>query len=94
MTDIDPGIRFPGESEEYRRERNRLLQAEAGLRRAIEQVAAQRRALPPGGVVPDDYRFDDVSDSGEVRLLAIQSEEVRRVRRARGRLGDVRGGQL
>ena len=25
MTQIDSGIRFPGESEEYRRERNRLL---------------------------------------------------------------------
>ena len=71
MTDIDPGIRFPGESEEYRRERNRLLQAEAGLRRAIEQVAAQRRALPPGGVVPDDYRFDEVSDRGKVRFSEL-----------------------
>ena len=71
MTDIDPGIRFPGESEEYRRERNRLLQAEARLRRTIEQVAAQRRALPPGGVVADDYRFDEVSDGGEVRFSEL-----------------------
>jgi predicted dithiol-disulfide oxidoreductase (DUF899 family) len=71
MTDIDPGIRFPGESEEYRRERNRLLDAEAGLRRAIEQVAAQRRALPPGGVVPDDYRFEEASDGGEVRFSEL-----------------------
>src|SRR4051812_50225740 len=62
MTHTDSGIRFPGESEEYRRERNRLLEAEVGLRRAIEQVAAQRRALPPGGVVPDDYRFEEASD--------------------------------
>src|ERR1700761_3709116 len=66
MTNLDPGIRFPGESEEYRRERNRLLEAEAGLRRAIEQVAAQRRALPRGGVVRDDYCFEQASDSGEV----------------------------
>src|SRR5690349_22070099 len=71
MTDIDPGIRFPGESEEYRRERNRLLEAEAGLRRAIEQVAAQRRALPPGGVVPDDYRFEEASDGREVRFSQL-----------------------
>ena len=71
MTDIDPGIRFPGESEEYRRERNRLLAAEAGLRRAIEEVAAQRRALPPGGVVPDDYRFEEASDGGEVRFSEL-----------------------
>jgi predicted dithiol-disulfide oxidoreductase (DUF899 family) len=66
MTQIDAGIRFPGESEEYRRERNRLLEAEAGLRRTIEQVAAQRRALPQGGAVGDDYRFEDASDGREV----------------------------
>jgi predicted dithiol-disulfide oxidoreductase (DUF899 family) len=71
MTDIDPGIRFPGESDEYRRERNRLLEAEARLRRTIEQVAAQRRALPPGGVVPDDYRFEEASDGGEVRFSEL-----------------------
>ena len=62
----DPDIGFPGESEEYRRERNRLLAAEVELRRAIERVAAQRRALPPGGVVPDDYRFEAASDGGGV----------------------------
>jgi predicted dithiol-disulfide oxidoreductase (DUF899 family) len=71
MTNLDPGIRFPGESEEYRRERNRLLEAEAGLRRAIEQVAAQRRALPPGGIVPDDYRFENASDGREVRFSEL-----------------------
>src|SRR5438067_1066408 len=58
MTEIDSGIRFPGESEEYRRERNRLLEAEVGLRRAIEDVARQRRRLPRGGVVPGDYRAE------------------------------------
>src|SRR5947209_4593686 len=71
MTDMDPGIRFPGESEEYRRERNRLLEAEAGLRRAIERIAAQRRRLPPGGVVPDDYRFEQASDGAEVRFSEL-----------------------
>ena len=50
MTDLDPGIRFPGESDEYRRERNRLLEAEAGLRRSIEQVAAQRRLQPDSAI--------------------------------------------
>src|SRR5215831_9120129 len=71
MTHMDPGIRFPGESEEYRRERNQLLQAESELRRQIETVAAQRRALPPGGVVPDDYRFEDISDGREVRFSKL-----------------------
>jgi predicted dithiol-disulfide oxidoreductase (DUF899 family) len=63
---VDPDIRFPGESSEYRRERNRLLEAEIDLRRVIERVAAQRRALPPGGPVPDDYRFEEVADGGGV----------------------------
>ncbi len=62
----DPDIRFPGESEEYRRERNRLLDAEIELRRAIERVAAQRRELPPGGTVPEDYTFERADDAGGV----------------------------
>ena len=61
---VDPDIRFPGESSEHRRERNLLLEAEVELRRAIESVAAQRRALPPGGLVPDDYRFDEAAERG------------------------------
>jgi predicted dithiol-disulfide oxidoreductase (DUF899 family) len=51
------GVSFPGESAEYREARNRLLDQEAELRRATEAVAAARRTLPPGGVVPQDYVF-------------------------------------
>lgn len=50
-------IRFPNESAEYRRAREALLAEEIELRRHIERVAEQRRALPPGGRVPKDYRF-------------------------------------
>jgi predicted dithiol-disulfide oxidoreductase (DUF899 family) len=50
-------IRFPGESSEYRVARDRLLEREIELRRAMEAVAAARRVLPPGGVVPEDYVF-------------------------------------
>jgi predicted dithiol-disulfide oxidoreductase (DUF899 family) len=64
-------VRFPGESSDYRRERNALLEAEVELRRAIERVAAQRRALPPGGVVPEDYRFEGADDGGEVRFSEL-----------------------
>jgi predicted dithiol-disulfide oxidoreductase (DUF899 family) len=73
VVSADPDIRFPGESGEYRRERNRLLDAEIELRRATERVAAQRRALPPGGAVPDDYRFEDAAGGGggEVRLSEL-----------------------
>lgn len=52
------GVRFPNESGDYRRARNALLAEEIELRRHIERVAAQRRALPPGGTVPADYCFD------------------------------------
>jgi predicted dithiol-disulfide oxidoreductase (DUF899 family) len=51
-------IAFPGESADYRAARNRLLEQEIELRRAMEAVAASRRALPPGGQVPEDYVFD------------------------------------
>jgi len=50
-------FRFPNESAEYRRARTELLAAEIELRRHIERVAEQRRALPPGGQVTKTYRF-------------------------------------
>jgi predicted dithiol-disulfide oxidoreductase (DUF899 family) len=50
-------VRFPNESAEYRAARTALLAEEIELRRHLERVAAQRRALPPGGEVVGDYRF-------------------------------------
>lgn len=58
-------IRFPGESADYRAARDRLLQQEIELRRAMEAVAAARRRLPPGGVVPEDYVFQGPAADGE-----------------------------
>jgi predicted dithiol-disulfide oxidoreductase (DUF899 family) len=51
------GVTFPNESAEYRRARTALLGEEIELRRHIERVAEQRRALPAGGVVTGDYHF-------------------------------------
>src|SRR3954470_2903220 len=62
-------ITFPGESAEYRAARDRLLEREAELRRAMEAVAGERRALPPGGVVPQDYVF--AGAEGRVRLSQL-----------------------
>jgi predicted dithiol-disulfide oxidoreductase (DUF899 family) len=45
-------VAFPGESAEYRAARNRLVDQEIELRRAMEAVAEARRRLPPGGVAP------------------------------------------
>lgn len=50
---------YPNDSEAYRTARTALLAEEIELRRHIERVAAQRRALPPGGEPPQDYRFTD-----------------------------------
>jgi len=57
---------FPNESAEYRRARQALLTEEIELRRHIERVAQQRRALPPGGEVLKNYEF--VGESGPVTL--------------------------
>jgi len=57
-------VAFPGESAEYRAARNRLLEDEIELRRAMEAVAAARRRLPPGGVVPADYVFQGQGPGG------------------------------
>jgi predicted dithiol-disulfide oxidoreductase (DUF899 family) len=51
-------FRFPNESAEYRRGREALLAEEIELRRHIERVAEQRRALPPGGEVKKHYEFE------------------------------------
>ena len=50
--------RWAGESEDYRRARTALLADELALRRQIQRVAEQRRALPPGPVAKG-YRFLD-----------------------------------
>lgn len=60
------GISFPGESSEYRAARNRLLDQEIELRAVMEAVAAARRQLPPGGVVPEDYVFQGAGADGAV----------------------------
>jgi predicted dithiol-disulfide oxidoreductase (DUF899 family) len=60
---------FPNESAEYRAARNSLLVEEIELRRQIERVAAQRRALPQGGEIPEDFEF--VSEGGPVQLSSL-----------------------
>jgi predicted dithiol-disulfide oxidoreductase (DUF899 family) len=67
-------IAFPGESAEYRAARASLLEQETELRRATEAVAASRRALPPGGAVPEDYVFQGAGSDGNpanVRLSEL-----------------------
>jgi predicted dithiol-disulfide oxidoreductase (DUF899 family) len=65
---------FPNESPAYRAARDVLLEQEVDLRRRMEAVAAARRALPPGGVVPEDYVFRAAGADGQptdVRLSEL-----------------------
>ena len=58
---------YPNDSAAYREARTTLLAEEIELRRHIERVAAQRRALPPGGEARD-YAFKD--ENGQTVRLA------------------------
>ena len=62
-------MNWPNESKEYRSARDELLRAEVALRRQEEAAAVLRRALPPGGEVPEDYAFDGVD--GPVRMSEL-----------------------
>ena len=66
--------RFPGESPEYRRAREELLQEELALRRHEERVAELRRGLPAGGI-PPDYEFTEW-DPGACAGRAVRLSEL------------------
>lgn len=68
------------ESTEYRQARDALLAEEIELRRHIVRVAEQRRALPRGGEVTKDYRFEGKEGSvgfadlfGDKQTLVVYS---------------------
>lgn len=64
-------LQFPDESEVYRQARNALLEEEMELRRHVERVAAQRRALPKGGELPEDYVFEGRRPSGRTGRIKL-----------------------
>jgi predicted dithiol-disulfide oxidoreductase (DUF899 family) len=74
MAEANEGVRFPGESPEYRTARDTLLEAEKELRRRLEEIAALRRELPLGGRA-EDYVFEEAGDGPdekrEVRLSEL-----------------------
>jgi predicted dithiol-disulfide oxidoreductase (DUF899 family) len=65
------GVRFPNENEKYRHARDKLLAAEIELKRHMERVAAQRRALPQGGLVPEDYVFATRGAAGRAAKVKL-----------------------
>ena len=50
-------VKIKGESEEYRKLRAQLLEAEIALKDQTERVAVLRRQLPAGPAVETDYIF-------------------------------------
>ncbi len=69
---------FPGESHEYRRARDELLEIEIDLRQRIAEVAAIRRRLPPGGPLRQDYVFEeggtDFADETTIKQTKISNK--------------------
>ncbi len=70
---------FSGESNEYQQRREELLAAEIALKDQVEHVAALRRALPLGKIVPDyvfregpmDLTRNDPADYHDVHLADL-----------------------
>jgi predicted dithiol-disulfide oxidoreductase (DUF899 family) len=62
---------FPNESREYREARDVLFQREVDLQRQMEAIAAERRSLPPGGEVPEDYVFDRIGVDGAATTVRM-----------------------
>jgi predicted dithiol-disulfide oxidoreductase (DUF899 family) len=58
-------MHFPNESPEYRAAREKLLEKEIELRRQMEAVARERRKLPPGGELKEDYVFEGLGPDGK-----------------------------
>jgi predicted dithiol-disulfide oxidoreductase (DUF899 family) len=51
------GLRYPNESQEYRKAREALLKDEQELVAKVKSVAEKRRKLPFGGELKEDYSF-------------------------------------
>ncbi|HEV8487417.1 MAG TPA: DUF899 family protein [Blastocatellia bacterium] len=64
-------LRFPNETTGYREARDGLLKAEIELVAQIERVAAMRRGLPPGGVLKEDYAFEEIAADGQLRTVKL-----------------------
>ena len=63
--------KLPNESEQYRVQRNELLQEEIELRAQAERVAARRRELPLGGKLKEDYEFEMLDANGGNRKTRL-----------------------
>ena len=73
-------VAIKDESEEYRRLRNQLLEAEIALKDQTERVAVLRRQLPRGPVVETDYVFregpPDLRDNSPAKFRDVRLSEL------------------
>lgn len=73
-------VKIQGESEEYRRLRNQLLEAGIALKDQTERVAALRRQLPAGPLVETDYVFregpPDLRDDSPEKFRDVRLSEL------------------
>jgi predicted dithiol-disulfide oxidoreductase (DUF899 family) len=65
------GIQFANESSDYRKARDKLLDAEIGLRRHMQSVADQRQQLPTGPTIKEDYVFDGIGADGKPAKIKL-----------------------
>ena len=63
--------KLPNESEQYRVQRNELLQEEINLRAQAERVAAKRRELPLGGKLKEDYEFEMLDKNNDIVKIRL-----------------------
>ena len=67
-------LRYPNESPEYRKARDKLLKEERALIDKAKMIAEMRRQLPAGGLLKEDYAFHWANDGKvgkEVRLSEL-----------------------
>ena len=73
-------VMIQGESEEYRKLRDQLLEAEIALKDQTERVAALRRQLPAGPLVATDYVFregpSDIRDESPANFRDVRLSEL------------------
>jgi predicted dithiol-disulfide oxidoreductase (DUF899 family) len=62
---------FPKETAAYRKARDKLLKAEIGLRRQVEEVAKLRRKLPLGGEMQEDFVFEEPAEVVGMRKVRL-----------------------
>src|ERR1700682_1223848 len=73
-------MKFKGESAEYRKLRDQLLEAVVALKDQRERVAILRRQLPMSGVVETDYIFregpSDIRDESPANFRDVRLSQL------------------